>query len=230
MSEDKIQFRPIFNIRRVETVDLKSDLSNLGDLPLIKFSQALQGPQRDEVLYHAIQAVTRAAETGLGVRANDLPTPLHQSALECQTMALLNGIQAWEGFERVRDLTPRISEIRRRAVESRQGDPDAMYSMVAVDEVLTEMGLIRAIGSAGNPIQVARQLFAGHRFLGVASTDTFHAYAVVPLQADPNSQAFGLKIDSLGGRTELLTPADFINLVAQRPLNENQIVYQAVSK
>lgn len=229
--EGRQEGRIKFKISRVATPDLAPDFSNLDVIPQVKFRQALQGPRAEEIVKRTIAALQQVATQGTGVDPEALPAPLRQTGLECQTMALLNGIQAWEGYDRVRDLIPKIPDIRRQAVVARVGDPSGKYSMLAIDEVLAKLGLLHALNTSTNPIQAARQLFTDHRFLGVGSTNTFHAYTVLPQQHTPdNPRAFALKVDSLGGRTTLVSPIEFLRLIIEKPIDENQVIYQVTGK
>lgn len=218
--ENRITFKA------VAEEDLKPDLSNLDSISSNMLAQALQGRQREIILQRVNDALLLVAAQGTGVIVESLPQALRQLELECQTMALLNGIQAWEGRARVANLIPQIPEIRSMAMAKRAGDPTGEYSMTAVDEVLTEMGFLKTIRTPANPIQLARQLFTDHRFLGVANTDAFHAYTVLPLQRSDNPQAFALRLDSLDGRTDTLSSNDFLKIVLAKQENENQQIYQ----
>lgn len=239
---DPVQFKPLsfqqqerrpISSKRVATSDLKPDLSNLGDITLAKLREALQGSQSEQIIQRAIEELQEIARQGTGVVAKLPSSPLHQSGLECQTMALLNGIQTWEGFDRVRDLIPQIPEIRGRAMAARHGDRKGIYSMLATGEVFNEMGLLHAVSAVNrpsNPIQAARQLFVDHRFLGVGSDEHFHAYAVLPLQYTSDSQEFALKVDSSGGRVDTLSVKGFLDIILERPYTENQVIYQVEKK
>ena len=47
--------------------------------------------------------------------------------------------------------------------------------MLAVEEVLKEMGALHPKSNwISNPIQAARELFVGHRFIGIANQDVYH--------------------------------------------------------
>lgn len=222
---------PMFRMRRIEEPALAPDFSNLGTINLPMFKQALAGPTGVEVRKQAIGALRMHQQTGTGVTVEKLPTPLHQSGLECQTMALLNGIQAWKGRESVASLVPQVTQIRRRAeqLERARGSEVGANNILATAEILEEMGLLLSEGEEGNPIQIAQQLFTRNRFLGIANTDNFHAYTLVPLQASEDPNTFVLKIDSLGGRLETLSPEQFLNItLSKQPLIENQVIYTVV--
>jgi hypothetical protein len=208
---------------------LAGNFSNLDAISGPVFRHALAGINGTEVRRETVTALMQLQQTGTGINSNLLPPPLLQSDLECQTMALLNGIQAWGGRERVADLIPQIPEIHQRAdnIVRHRGYEDGRFYMTVVDEILEDRGLLQYMGEGENPVDVARQLFEGNRFLGVASEKAFHAYTILPLEKSDNPLAFALKIDSLDGQA-LISPEGFLNLVVSKPENENRIVYLVI--
>jgi hypothetical protein len=73
---------------------LKPDLSNLAEIDLATFKDALAGPQREAIIRRTIDFLRGISERGTGIDIDRLRQPLTQSGPECQTMAILNGMQA----------------------------------------------------------------------------------------------------------------------------------------
>jgi hypothetical protein len=220
---------PGITLRREASIPLKADFSNLDTVNLVAFRQALKSSRKDQVLAESLSALRQIAGKGTGVTPETLPSALAQSGPECQTYALLNGIQAWEGKGRVQDVIPRIPEIRQRSVAASHGDLEAAYEMHRVQEVLKEMGLLKSLGEPNNPITAARALFTDHRFIGVSDPTLWHAYTILPISPafHQPGQDFALLVDSLGGTTTPLSARGFLDVLTSKQLNETQIIYEA---
>ncbi len=223
------QSHPAFpvHIRQLEDPGLNPDLSNLKDLSLARFRQALQGPHGEIVESTTLEVLKLLQKNGRGVARESLPVPLRKEGLECQTMTLLNGIQAWQGRGSIESLIPRLPHIRQRAHENeaRRGFPQGEMMMLAVDEILQEEGYLGDAFRDRNPLQIAGLLFTTPSFLGIASPDNFHAYTVVPLQASANPAEFAERIDSRRGGGSTLSPAQFLDLTINKNPRENHVVY-----
>lgn len=226
-----------FKISRVDRPTLRSDLSNIAEVATVDLRQAIVLDGGQAVRQRLVSDMVQAFNQGNGIDATTLPEPLVQLGLECQTMALLNGTQAWRGKDTVRPFVARIPDIRRKALAhsgfsldgSKAPDDSAIYSMRAVGEVLEEEGLLSPHRMATNPVQVARQLSKNDTFLGVSKDDRFHAFTVVPVKG-ATAEKVAWMIDSLGGRQRYLSANELLNMVLGQQPTDYFGIYEVLKK
>ncbi len=117
-----------FTIRRIEPEKLNPDYSNLGDIIIPELQKYLTGPNRAEIRVKLEEMSLRTAQKGYGITADTVPKPYTQSGLECQTMALINGINS-VGASSVlqgRNIDALVENVRSRAV----AEGHSAYAMV----------------------------------------------------------------------------------------------------
>ncbi len=226
------------SIRPVSDPQLSADLSNLDLIRLPAVKKELSGERAQLVRASLIQQMLDVVGHG-GVDRNNLPTPIIQSGFQCQTCALLNGIQAVASHEKITTLAQQIDQLRDRAVGTSGAfsvttgesvvSQETRFSMDAVAQVLKRDGIISIISCSGtNPIQVIRELFTPLSFLGVSDASSWHAFAVVPLK-DPTQHALAIKIDSLGGRQTVLSAEQFLDLIVRREVEDHHAIYRVLT-
>ncbi|HTE22240.1 MAG TPA: hypothetical protein VK674_04335 [Candidatus Limnocylindria bacterium] len=167
----------------------------------------------------------RAAITSSVRAPGDLwPGPLKQSGLTCQTVALINGIRAWQAVES----PDQVWNPTQRDVEAMRQEADKLATLGAettsiVARVLEGQGLLHthATGTgAGNPIQHAG-VMKESGFVVVTNEETSHSYTITPNLpgfGGPYGAADFLRLDSYGPRQDPMTAAEFIDEYAAYPL------------
>lgn len=199
--------------------------ANLDEATMSATREAINGNQAGVVRETLLEKMLTAARNGVGgIDPTKSPRPLSQSGLECQTMALLNGIQEFAGVERVQSLN---ANDLRLVAQIKGRDP---YSMIAIGDVLMERGELKYLGAIRNPIQTTKTLFAEKgRFLGVLQNQHWHVRTVVPIQ-NPTRQQFVKMLDSLGGKEEIWSQDQFLDLLLQQdPVSDNFNIYEVTN-
>jgi hypothetical protein len=220
--------------REIRSPDLLSDLSNLSEIDLASLLRELKGPRQREILAKLLQELLAVARAGKGVQYAEIPPPFKQVGLECQTMALINGLVAiGEGnhLSAISSDIRKLVESIRTAVqqvglrgETGSYDPtressvntDAHFSMTTVASQLPKLGIpLRRQQAADNPIKLTRELFVPRHFMGVGKADAWHGKAVVPL-AGATSEQFAAELDSLTGTKRVIGVQEFMLLTLNR--------------
>ena len=182
---------------------------------ILDYRSILSGPQSLRVKnYLKDQMHTIATGPGGVINCGEwLPEVLSQRGLECQTLTLLNGIQAIGGKQAIEGLDP--DELRREAQEF---SSSGSFSMMDIGYVLQGKNKVIVKGMFSNPLQELESLyFSERRFLGRAEGSAFHIYCLLPVK-NPADERFILKVDSLGGKQEYLSIDDFFEMMFGRNL------------
>lgn len=232
---------------RLNDPELLPDFSNLGEVSLTTLKAALNNDSTREVLSQLKDQILRSAKNGVGVNSEQIPEPLEQSELECQTMAIINGCRtvvdgdtsekisrgASSIVENVRKLTRSAAlSGNTTSVDLIGGttvDQQAHYRMGQVAEKFKDVGISLEFSHSNlNPIKLAERLFQEKTFLGVSQSDKFHAFCVVPLN-NPTEDEFAVLLDSIGPKKQTLTIDDFIKLVLEKKLTDNHYLFRVGS-
>lgn len=221
-------------LKRVPATQLADDLSNLEEIRLTKLREALNSPRQEEIVIKIMQDMLIAGQSGQGVRFDEIPAPLVQSGLECQIMAILNGMRAI-GKENLitelfLDVRTAISQIRRKVqadgLAGKTGafdldtgstiDANAHFSMPSMATEIARCGipLIRR-RAPGNPIELAKGLFQPNRFMGAGIDRTWHAKTIVPLTPATPEQ-FMAELDSLGRGKRCMSIEEFLRFTLRK--------------
>lgn len=180
---------------------------------VMEYGDILSGSQSLQIKNY-LKDQMRIIATGPGGVINCgewLPEVLSQKGLECQTLTLLNGIQAIGGKQSIAGLDP--NELRREALKF---SSTGSLSMMDIAYVLQEKNKLIMKGMFPNPLQELESLyFSERRFLGRAESSAFHIYCLLPVK-NPTDERFILKVDSLGGKQEYLSMDDFFEMIFNR--------------
>lgn len=226
------------SLKRLAEEPLRPDLSNIERISYAVAGAELLGARSSVVREALISKMVEIGNAGHGVNPDRLPPPLSQSGPNCQTFALLNGIQAVAGSAALGNLPSEVEDLRRRsrqfetavthAPRGFEADNDGL-SMSAIAEVLVGDGVLVRKNTRGyGPLATVKELFSPDMFLGYANnSQMFHAVAVVGL-AKPTRDRFAVSINSLGGRQHFMSADNVLDmLMSTNILLDHQMLFQA---
>lgn|SRR3989338_244973 len=212
-------------IRRIEPEKLNTDYSNLGDIILSELKKHLAGSNGNKIRAKLEEMTLAAGQRGHGVSADEIPTPYTQSGLECQTMALINGVNSVDGRKYLvgKDISSLVGKLRARAIQ----EGHSAYTMVWIEQYFPSEGIpLQPMPAPLNPIKLAESLFQDNTFLGISDAAKWHATSLVPL-SNPTKVSFAVKLDSLGGRKSIIGVTQYVDmLLSMNPQNDNYRLYQ----
>lgn len=186
-----------------------------------------------------------AGQSGQGVALREIPEPITQRGLECQTMAIINGIRA-VGEEKklasissdIRGLVTQVRvRIQQAGLRGETGsfdidtgstvDTQAHFSMSNVAIELPRLGVpLRRLTTADNPLKLARDLFRPKRFMGISKGNAWHATSIIPL-AEASPEQFVVELDSLRGTKRVMSLQEFLQLTVNKDsFRDNFEIYE----
>ncbi len=200
------------------------DQANVWDLHYIELRDLFEGYDRIRILGLLQTEALGMTETfssrmDKGTVSNGawVQNVLRQTGLECQTLCLLNGIQAIKGEDAIRGLD--VTSIRRNLTNQ--------FSINQAASYLKSVGYIQEIEADTNPLAIIHSLYHEDAFLGICDERQFHAYTILTVK-HPTAERFALRLDSLGGRQEYLPFESFVNELLDRRLDKYIGIYKPI--
>jgi hypothetical protein len=211
-----------FQVKKLAELPLRPDLSNLSEIRLPALKEALVGSDRGNIFNKLLESMVAEARKGFGIAEELIPNPLMQEELECQTLALINGIYAVTNDGKMaKSLFDQIPRIRAAADKISEDGGD---KIVAVAQCLFEQKVLQPLSPQINPIATTIRLFSQRCFYGVAMDE--HAFCCIPL-ARATLDRFVVKLDSRYGK-EILSAREFAEIALAAGWDNNQNIYQVL--